>query len=113
MYLSIHTVDAVSAITKGKEATRPNNLTTYNMHESQSATNITSTTSSSNERMGGNTQQQKKTENVQGDEIEKNVVKPLKYENGIKAIANVCVCQYSIIYSRFDTILFVSRINVV
>lgn len=25
----------------------------------------------------------------------------------------VCVCQYSIIYSRFDTILFVSRINVV
>lgn len=55
----------------------------------------------------------KKTENVQGDEIEKSVVKPLKYENGIKAIANVCVCQYSIIYSRFDTILFVSRINVV
>lgn len=34
----------------------------------------------------------KKTENVQGDEIEKSVVKPLKYENGIKAIANVCVC---------------------
>lgn len=111
MYLSIHTVDAVSAITKGKEATRPNNLTTYNMHESQSATNITSTTSSSNERMGGNTQQQKKNWKCSRRRDRKECCKTSQVRKWNKSYCQ-CVCvsvQYNIFTVWYNIIRFANK----